>query len=58
MNRKRNRRFKLAASMFTLLMIGGCLGPNPGFFITSTAAGAAISTTVSRLVSCFLDSQQ
>lgn len=30
-----------------LLGLGGCLGPNPGFFISTTAAGAAISTLVS-----------
>ena len=29
-----------------LFQLGGCLGPNPGFFISTAAAGATISTLV------------
>ncbi|MFQ5414442.1 MAG: hypothetical protein ACE5E6_08290 [Phycisphaerae bacterium] len=29
-----------------LMGFGGCLGPNPGFFISTSAANAAISTLI------------
>lgn len=31
-----------------LLVLGGCLGPNPGFFIASAAASATIFNFVQR----------
>ena len=34
----------------SLMALGGCLGPNPGFFVSTTAANAAISTIVSTFV--------
>ena len=34
-----------------LMGLGGCLGPNPGFFITSAAANA----TIMNLVNAFLN---
>lgn len=36
----------LAASGAVLFGLGGCLGPNPGFFVTSSAANASIFTLV------------
>ncbi|MCH7591707.1 MAG: hypothetical protein IH989_02850 [Planctomycetes bacterium] len=36
----------LAASGALLFGLGGCLGPNPGFFISSSAANASIFTLV------------
>lgn len=33
-----------------LLGVGGCLGPNPGFFVASSAANAAIFTVVNTLL--------
>ncbi len=30
-----------------LLNLGGCLGPNPGFFVSTSAANATIMTLVS-----------
>jgi hypothetical protein len=55
--KKTRRQLKLAASALSLLAFAGCLGPNPGFFISSTAAGTAISTVVGRLVGSLLDVQ-
>ena len=45
----------LAASGAILFGLGGCLGPNPGFFISSSAANSAISTLVSSFVSAALN---
>lgn len=55
MKSRSKRPLKLAAT--ALLAFGGCLGPNPGFFISSTAAGSSISTIVGRLVGSLLDAQ-
>lgn len=33
-----------------LLALGGCLGPNPGFFISTSIANATISNLVSTLL--------
>jgi hypothetical protein len=41
------RRWVLLAAPGALLFaLGGCLGPNPGFFIGTSAANATISTLV------------
>ncbi len=40
------RWYRLAAPGAALCSVGACLGPNPGFFIGSTAASAAISSIV------------
>ena len=37
-----------------LLALGGCLGPNPGFFISTSVANATISTLVGTLLSNLL----
>ena len=37
-----------------LMAFGGCLGPNPGFFISTSVANATISTLVSTLLSNLL----
>jgi len=34
-----------------LLQFGGCLGPNPGFFIGTSAANAAIFTLINTFLS-------
>jgi len=39
-----------------LFQFGGCLGPNPGFFISSAAANATISTLVGSLIGGVLSS--
>jgi len=36
-----------------MLGLAGCLGPNPGFFISSSAANAAIFTLVNAFLSDF-----
>lgn len=41
----------LAASGAILLGFGGCLGPNPGFFVSSSAANASIFTLVNSFLS-------
>ncbi len=33
-----------------LFGVGGCLGPNPGFFISTSAANAAIMTLVNTVL--------
>lgn len=50
-------RRRIAASAFILISIGGCLGPNPGFFVSSTAAGAAIQTLVGQWITSLLNAQ-
>ena len=46
---------QLAASGAVLFGLGGCLGPNPGFFISSSAANTTISTLVSSFLSAALN---
>lgn len=41
----------LVASGALLFGLGGCLGPNPGFFISSSVANASIFTVVNSLLS-------
>ncbi|MCH7814472.1 MAG: hypothetical protein IID40_10685 [Planctomycetes bacterium] len=41
---------RLAAPAALFFAAGGCLGPNPGFFISTSAA----NTTISTLVNVFL----
>ena len=38
--------FRLAVLGCALLSLSGCVGPNPGFFVATSAANAAISTLV------------
>lgn len=45
----------LAASGAVLFGLGGCLGPNPGFFISSSVANTTISTLVSSFLSAALN---
>lgn len=53
---KARREFWLRAAVpgSILLALGGCLGPNPGFFISTSVANATISTLVSTLLSNLL----
>ena len=44
----------LVASGTLLFGLGGCLGPNPGFFISSSVANASIFTVVNSLLSSAL----
>ena len=39
-----------------MLQLGGCVGPNPGFFISTSVANAAIMNIVSALFSGLLQS--
>ena len=41
----------LVASGALLFGLAGCLGPNPGFFISSSVANASISTLVNLFLS-------
>ena len=45
----------LVASGAILVGLGGCLGPNPGFFISSAAANTTISTLVNSFLSTALN---
>ncbi len=45
------RLFQTAAPGALLLALGGCLGPNPGFFISSSVANASIFTLVNTFLS-------
>ncbi len=45
---------KLLLAGGVTFQIGGCLGPNPGFFIGTSAANAAIMNIVSALFSNLL----
>ncbi len=38
-----------------LVGLGGCLGPNPGFFIGSSLANATITTVVNTFLSRLLE---
>ena len=38
-----------------LVGLGGCLGPNPGFFIGSSVANATITTLVNTFLSRVLE---
>lgn len=40
------RWLRLCSTGAALFGISGCLGPNPGFFISTSVANAAISTLV------------
>ena len=42
---------QLMASGALLFGVSGCLGPNPGFFISSSVANASIFTVVNSLLS-------
>ncbi len=44
------RWYLLAMPGAALLGVGACLGPNPGFFVASSAANAAIFSVVSSLL--------
>ncbi len=47
MNHRRVMRWvRILVSGSVLFGIGGCLGPNPGFFISTSAANASIFTLV------------
>ena len=37
-----------------MFQIGGCLGPNPGFFISTSAANATIMNIISALFNSLL----
>ena len=39
-----------------MLQIGGCLGPNPGFFVSTSVANATIMNLVSALFNSLLQS--
>ncbi len=45
------RWLRIAVPGAVLLGIGGCLGPNPGFFISSSVANASIFTLVNTFLS-------
>ena len=49
---------RLAVPGAFLFALGGCLGPNPGFFISTSAANATISTLVSTLIGSALSAGQ
>lgn len=52
------RRWQGLAITCTLLFgLNGCLGPNPGFFITSAAANATIMTLVSGWVNGLVNAE-
>ena len=57
MNASHLRRFAvvLVPGAF-LLQFGGCLGPNPGFFISTAAANATIMNLVQRVLNGVLGS--
>ena len=40
------RSIHLIISGAVLFQLGGCLGPNPGFFLAGSAANATVSTLV------------
>ena len=45
---RRRGALRLVASGAVLAALGGCLGPNPGFFISSSVANATIFNLVQR----------
>ncbi len=47
---------RLVCSGALLFGLGGCLGPNPGFFVSTSAANAAISSLVKALLDNLLAS--
>lgn len=49
------RRFGLILGGAVLLQFGGCLGPNPGFFIGTSVANATISTLVGTFLNSLFD---
>ncbi len=50
------RGFELLLAGGVMLQFGGCVGPNPGFFISTSAANAAIMNIVSALFNTLLQS--
>ena len=48
------RRLGLILGGAVLLQFGGCLGPNPGFFISTSVANATISTLVNTFLTSLL----
>ena len=50
------RCFELLLIGGVMLQLGGCVGPNPGFFISTSVANAAIMNIVSALFSGLLQS--
>ncbi len=48
------RRLGLVLGGAVLFQLGGCLGPNPGFFISTSVANATISTLVNTFLTSLL----
>ena len=48
------RWFELLLVGGVMLQLGGCVGPNPGFFISTSVANAAIMNIVSAFFSSLL----
>jgi len=38
-----------------MMQLGGCLGPNPGFFVSSTVAGTTISALTNAILNNLLN---
>ncbi len=55
MRTKRIRPYPIMFLAPMLLGITGCLGPNPGFFISTSAANATIFTLVNGFLSQFIN---
>lgn len=52
----RYKLLRLTVSGAVLFGLSGCLGPNPGFFVSTSAANAAISNVVGMLIGQLLGS--
>ncbi len=50
------RGFELLLVGGVMLQFGGCVGPNPGFFISTSVANASIMNIVSAFFSTLLQS--
>ncbi len=50
------RGFELLLVGGVMLQFGGCVGPNPGFFISTSVANASIMNIVSALFNTLLQS--
>lgn len=48
------RRLRLILPAMAVFQLSGCLGPNPGFFISTSVANATISTLVSTILKALL----
>lgn len=46
--------FKLIVPGTCLFALGGCLGPNPGFFITTTVSTGVIMNLVNNILNSLL----